>query len=119
MRGKSENGSLSVLNLNESKKRTFGTEITNISFKRNKMASSVEGNSNQNTKMQWQMQVKHENLENGIERSDFEKGPKQSSKSYQFGPFAPVSVQDTVRQVRDWESLASTYRPQYHSQGTF
>ncbi|RVX18560.1 E2F transcription factor-like E2FE [Vitis vinifera] len=116
MRGKSENGSFSVLNLNESKKRTFGTEITNISLKRNKMASSVEGNSNQNTKMQWQMQVKHESLENGIERSDVEKGPKQSSKSYQFGPFAPVSVQDTVRQVRDWESLASTYRPQYHSQ---
>ena len=119
MRGKSDNGSVSVLNLNEYKKRMFGTDITNISYKRNKMASSVDGNLNQNAKMQCQMQVKHESLENGIERSDYEKGSKQSSKSYQFGPFAPVSVQDNARQVRDWESLSSTYRPQYHNQGIF
>lgn len=117
MKGKSENGSVDVLNLNEYKKRTFGTEITNISYKRNKTALSVDGNLNQNAKMQCNMKVKHESLENGIERSGYEKGSKQNSKSYQFGPFAPISVQDTVRQVRDWENLASTYRPQYHNQG--
>ncbi|XWS52398.1 hypothetical protein CRYUN_Cryun11dG0067100 [Craigia yunnanensis] len=76
-------GSRSIANeqVHESKKRVFGTDVTNISFKRN--------------------------------------------KSYQFGPFAPVNLtkfgnsENNVKRIHDWESLASTYRPQYYNQDTF
>ncbi|XWS27092.1 hypothetical protein CRYUN_Cryun26dG0086700 [Craigia yunnanensis] len=57
------------------------------------------------------------NLRNSSEDS------KQSSKSYQFGPFAPVNLtkfgnsENNVKRVHDWESLATTYCPQYHNQG--
>ncbi|KAE8663331.1 E2F transcription factor-like E2FE [Hibiscus syriacus] len=62
LREKSEKGSAdNTFVLNESKKRVFGTDVTNISFKKS-------------------------NSENG------------------------------ARPVHDWESLASTYRPQYHNQ---
>lgn len=52
--------------------------------------------------------------------------PKYASKGIVFGPFAPISTPTAgdaankkVRQVQDWESLASTYRPQYRNQGAF
>ncbi|KAA8542614.1 hypothetical protein F0562_023766 [Nyssa sinensis] len=123
MTGKFENRSASVLVLNESKKRTFGTEITNTSLKRRKVVSSVDGNMNQVMKPQLHVQVKHEILVNEVDRSNLEQDSRQSSKNYQFGPFAPVIVPKVgasengkVKQVHDWESLDCTYRPQYHNQ---
>ncbi|XVF12155.1 hypothetical protein REPUB_Repub08aG0090000 [Reevesia pubescens] len=116
LRGKSEKGSADALAINESKKRVFGTDVTNISFKRNKVDSS---NVNHCTKMQ--KQIKVENLATVADRSSSEDS-KQGSKSYQFGPFAPVNLTkignsgNNVKRVHDWESLASTYRPQYHNQ---
>ncbi|KAI7986029.1 E2F transcription factor-like E2FE [Camellia lanceoleosa] len=104
-RGKSDNGSAYSSVLNESNKRIFGTEITNTSFKRTKV-----------------------DLENEVDKSNFEQDLRHSSKNFQFGPFAPVTVSvskfgatqnSTVKQGHDLESLASTYRPQYHNQGIF
>lgn len=124
-RGKSDNGSANTSVLNESKKRIFGTEITNTSFKRTKVVSTIDENSNQITKTHLQMLVKCEDLENEVDKSNFEQDLRHSSKNFQFGPFAPVTVSvskfgatqnSTVKQVHDWESLASTYRPQYHNQ---
>uniref|UniRef100_A0A5B6ZH65 Putative E2F transcription factor-like E2FE isoform X2 n=1 Tax=Davidia involucrata TaxID=16924 RepID=A0A5B6ZH65_DAVIN len=114
MTGKFENGSASALVLNESKKRTFGTEITNTNSKRSKVVSPVDGNTNQVMKMQ----VKGEILENEVDKSNLEQDSRQSLKNYQFGPFAPKAgaSENKVKQVHDWESLASTYRPQYHNQ---
>ncbi|XVF09216.1 hypothetical protein REPUB_Repub07fG0072900 [Reevesia pubescens] len=119
LRGKSERGSADALVLNESKKRAFGTDVTNISFKRNKVDSSNDQNFNLSTKMQ--KQIKVENFVTVAGRSSSEDS-KQGSKSYQFGPFAPVNLtkigncDNNVKRVHDWESLASTYRPQYHNQ---
>ncbi|CAI9753907.1 unnamed protein product [Fraxinus pennsylvanica] len=94
---------------NESKKRVFGTDITNSTLKRCK----VDGNA----KLQLQKQGKHQSLENEDDTL------KTSAKSFQFGPFAPVNVPKVEasgngkpKQVIDWESLASTHRPQYHNQ---
>ncbi|CAL5441306.1 unnamed protein product [Camellia sinensis] len=124
-RGKSDNGSANTSVLNESKKRIFGTEITNTSFKRTKVVSTIDENSNQITKTHLQMLVKCEDLENEVDKSNFKQDLRHSSKNFQFGPFAPVTVHvskfgatqnSTVKQVHDWESLASTYRPQYHNQ---
>ncbi|XWS52397.1 hypothetical protein CRYUN_Cryun11dG0067000 [Craigia yunnanensis] len=117
-------GSRSIANeqVHESKKRVFGTDVTNISFKRNKVHSSNDLNFNQCTKMQ--KQIKVENLVAVADRNSSEDS-KQGSKSYQFGPFAPVNLtkfgnsENNVKRVHDWESLASTYRPQYHNQDTF
>ncbi|THG22647.1 hypothetical protein TEA_021761 [Camellia sinensis var. sinensis] len=125
-RGKSDNGSANTSVLNESKKRIFGTEITNTSFKRTKVVSTIDENSKQITKTHLQMLVKCEDLENEVDKSNFEQDLRHSSKNFQFGPFAPVTVHvskfgatqnSTVKQVHDWESLASTYRPQYYNQG--
>ncbi|KAE9467350.1 hypothetical protein C3L33_00746, partial [Rhododendron williamsianum] len=120
MREKLEDGSANSFVPIESKKRTFGTEITNTSFKRTKV---IDGNLNQITKPQMQMQVKREVLGNDFDKTNLEQDSRECSKSYQFGPFAPVSVSKAiavenkkVKQVHDWESLASTFRPEYHNQ---
>lgn len=97
---------------NESKKRVFGTDLTNSTLKRCK----EDGNA----KLQLQEQVRHQSLENEVDTL------KTSAKSFQFGPFAPVNVPKVEapgngkpKRVIDWENLASTYRPQYHNQGIF
>ena len=99
----------------ETKKRTFGTEITNISFKRNKV-DFVGGEDAKQIKQQ----IKIENVESECNHLEPDKRPV--SRNYQYGPFAPVSVakvaqQQNTKAVHDLESLASTYRPQYHNQG--
>ncbi|KAF5933461.1 hypothetical protein HYC85_029632 [Camellia sinensis] len=124
-RGKSDNGSANTSVLNESKKRIFGTEITNTSFKRTKVVSTIDENSNQIQRRICKLLVKCEDLENEVDKSNFEQDLRHSSKNFQFGPFAPVTVHvskfgatqnSTVKQVHDWECLASSYRPQYHNQ---
>nr|KJB23767.1 hypothetical protein B456_004G114000 [Gossypium raimondii] len=117
LRGKSEKGSADALVLNESKKRVFGTDVTNVSFKKNKVDSSNDQNFNKS-------QQKHKKVENLAPADDISRSEdsKQASKSYQFGPFAPVNLtkisnsENDAKPVHDWESLASTYRPQYHNQ---
>lgn len=113
LRGKAESGSTHNLALNESRKRSFGADVTNISFKRNKVDSSIGG------------QIKHARSAHEVDVSVLEEDSKDTSKSYQFGPFAPVTVarvgdsgNSNPRRFHDWESLASTYRPQYQNQGT-
>lgn len=100
----------------ETKKRTFGTDVTNINFKRNK----VELSAGEDAK-QLKLQVKTENVENEFHSIPTEQNPR--SRSYQYGPFAPVTVakagvneQKNTKRVHDLESLASAYRPQYHNQ---
>ncbi|KAL0355986.1 UNVERIFIED_CONTAM: E2F transcription factor-like E2FE [Sesamum radiatum] len=103
---------LLILVLSESKKRMFGTDLTNTSGKRFKVGEDPA----QVLKPHNPMRVKHE-TENEVERT------RSAVKSYQFGPFAPANVpkvgasqDERGKQVVDWESLASAYRPQYHNQ---
>ncbi|XP_057950766.1 E2F transcription factor-like E2FE [Malania oleifera] len=112
-----------ALELKENKKRVFGTEITNANFKRNKLDSSIDGNLCQNLKMQQEVQMKQEILDNETSRSNFEEDSKLSLKNYEFGPFAPISEpkvdaseNNNVKRVHDWETLSNTYCPQYHNQ---
>ncbi|KAJ7956290.1 E2F transcription factor-like E2FE [Quillaja saponaria] len=118
MKGKVEDESAFNPNLNESRKRMFGTDVTNITFKRNKLDIFIDGNSSKNLKMQ--------NSEDGTclhqaDRNNSKVETKQSSKSYQFGPFAPVSVpkvreSNSVKRLHDWDNLASSCRPRYQNQ---
>lgn len=103
----------------ESKKRVFGTDITNNSFKRNKMDYTDD---------EMKSQVKSENCldaETYIWMQPDQK-LKCTPKSVDFGPFRPINLpkvgdngKNNVKKVQDWENIASSYRPQYHNQGTF
>ncbi|XP_014496491.1 E2F transcription factor-like E2FE isoform X2 [Vigna radiata var. radiata] len=106
-------------NFNEPGKRKFGTDITNTSFKRSKTDFLLDGHT-------CKMQNQQENISYRVQpdRSNFEKDAKQTSKSYQFGPFAPAYVpkvgtseNSSGNQVHDWDSLAQVHRPQYQNQG--
>ncbi|XP_009775269.1 E2F transcription factor-like E2FE isoform X1 [Nicotiana sylvestris] len=123
MRERSNDKSVDTLGANESKKRVFGTELTNTTIKRNRVALPMDGISDEATRKQLLTEVKCENLENDIHCPKQEPGLTSSKKSYHFGPFAPPSLAqaeaseaDGMKWVHDWESLASTYRPQYHNQ---
>lgn len=114
MTGKPDNGTKESQVFSESKKRKFGTDLTNTTTKRFK----VDENGLQVLKPSNLMQVK---LELEIE----DEKTTMAARSYQFGPFAPANVpkvgasnDEKGKQAVDWESLASTYRPQYHNQGT-
>ncbi|KAK6924906.1 E2F/DP family, winged-helix DNA-binding domain [Dillenia turbinata] len=108
------------VDFNESKKRVFGTEITNTSYKRNKV-EPVE----KNMYPKLNMHVKDETLENEVQMNMLDQDMNQSSKSYRFGPFAPNSMPkpkaiapegSRIRKVHDFESLADIYCPQYQNQ---
>lgn len=84
----------------ESKKRAFGTDLTNtnISFKRTKTVLDV--GVDQSVKLG----VSH----SGSDRLDLK------------DPTGLVHGESKeVKKSQDWESLASTHRPQYHNQGRF
>ncbi|KAI3454563.1 hypothetical protein Pfo_011226 [Paulownia fortunei] len=112
LNGKPDIRTADSVGLSESKKRMFGTDLTNTTTKRFK----VDEDAHHVLKPHNPMRVKHE-TENEDERT------RMAAKSYQFGPFAPANVpkvgvshDEKGKQVVDWESLASTYRPQYHNQ---
>lgn len=112
LKGRAEDESTHNVIINESRKRSFGVDVTNISYKRSKVDSPICG------------QIKHASLTHEIDGSVLEQDSKQRSRSYQYGPFAPVTIarvgqtpNSNLKRVHDWESLASTYRLQYQNQG--
>uniref|UniRef100_A0A7N0VGY9 E2F/DP family winged-helix DNA-binding domain-containing protein n=1 Tax=Kalanchoe fedtschenkoi TaxID=63787 RepID=A0A7N0VGY9_KALFE len=109
--GKRENGSATppATQIELKKKRTFGTEISNIDFKRAKVDPPV---GIKPVKTQAAPPVKTESLEYDSDRS---------AKGYQFGPFAPAKTpapasEAPVKRMFDFERLAPAYRPQYQNQ---
>lgn len=122
LKGRSENESIYNSNSSESRKRIFGNDITNISFKKNKVDSFSNGDINQNSKMQ--SKVDSDSWLGQADKSNSKEDTKQSLRSYQFGPFAPAFVpkvgaseNNNAKRVHDWDSLATAYRPQYQNQG--
>ena len=120
-KGEVKNESLHKSNLNESRKRMFGNDITNTSFKRNKMDLFIGKDLNQNLDMK--NQVENASGLGQVDKTNSNQEKKQSSTSYQFGPFAPVCVPKVIafgnneKQMHDWDGLATAYRPQYQNQG--
>ncbi|XP_019464340.1 PREDICTED: E2F transcription factor-like E2FE [Lupinus angustifolius] len=116
--GLNENQSSNVIN---SRKRAFGTDISNIDFKRNKVGVFVNGEFSQ--KPMKQKELEHVSGLGQVDKSNLKHCTKQSSRSYQFGPFAPASVHkvgpsenNSVKQVHDWDSLATVHRPHYQNE---
>lgn len=102
----------------ETRKRTFGADITNVSSKRNKM--DFPGGEEAK---QMKLQAKTENMDDDFHTSYSQQDTKPYSRSYQYGPFAPVtaakgamSEPKSTKRIHDLESLSSTFRPQYQNQ---
>ena len=119
-----KNGSDAALDLNESNKRLFGTDITNYGSKRNKVDSSLNWNLNQKVNMP--MHNRQVGLENVPDGTNLEHRSKHSSKGIVFGPFAPTSMpslkdseKKRVIEDLDNENLSLICYPQYHNQGDF
>ena len=94
------------------KRRTIENEATNTSVKRHLGDQSEVAPSQTPCEGRSPRKV----IEN-----DLEKGSIRDMEKHRFGPFAPTTVpQDKPQgknngtQIHDWESLASTHRPQYH-----
>ncbi|KAL6524388.1 E2F/DP winged-helix DNA-binding domain [Orobanche hederae] len=111
-KGGPESGATNSMVLTESKKRVFGTDLTNTAAKRFKL----DDNTHPVLKPHNPMRVKHE-TESEDERTRID------ARNYHYGPFAPANVpkvggshDEKGKWVVDWESLSSAYRPQYHNQ---
>ncbi|KAM0827456.1 hypothetical protein ACQ4PT_068179 [Festuca glaucescens] len=100
-----------------SSKRAFGTDITNIDNKRGKFVLETE---NKGKLMQG----------DGSMLKTFESQLGQGKSSgFVYGPFHPAGarkheIDDRTREkerknIQDWESLATSFRPQYQNQGQF
>ncbi|XP_014507183.1 E2F transcription factor-like E2FE isoform X1 [Vigna radiata var. radiata] len=118
--GKTWNESLHKSNQNESRKRAFGSDITNISFERNKVELFTNGDLNSNPK---KLKIENDRGPDQADENNLKQDTKQTSKSYQFGPFAPACVpgvgasgNNNVKQVHDWDSLVTTHSPQYQNE---
>ncbi|KAM0018857.1 putative transcription factor E2F-DP family [Helianthus debilis subsp. tardiflorus] len=93
----------------ESKKRAFGTELTNICFKRTKLGDQ---------------EVKLFDLQS--QRPPIKPGTHGCNSNQGLGPFShsdPVTLSKScdggsnrVNKTQDLENLASSYRPKYHNQ---
>ncbi|KHN48628.1 E2F transcription factor-like E2FE [Glycine soja] len=118
--GKTWNETLHKSNLNESRKRAFGSDITNISFERNNVELFTNGDSNPNPK---KPRMEYGSGLGQADENNLKQGTKQASKNYQFGPFAPACVpkvgaseNNNLKQVHGWDSLATANSPQYQNE---
>ncbi|KAL5722358.1 E2F transcription factor-like E2FE [Ranunculus cassubicifolius] len=105
-----------------SKKRAFGTEITNT-VKKNRADILVDESRDQ--KDESQRRIKCEDLTTEMNQNKFHQSQqsKRASQGVLFGPFSPAGLlkdnnttKKTVESSQDWERLASSYRPQYQNQ---
>ncbi|KAG1364018.1 putative E2F transcription factor-like E2FE [Cocos nucifera] len=96
-------------------KRAFGTDITNADYKRSKLNPPVD---KKPSKARLRTDDSKEcNLTAQTQLQN-------SKRGYVFGPFQPDGVlkrsgdveEKGGNKVQDWESLASSFRPQYHNQ---
>ncbi|XP_010426284.1 PREDICTED: E2F transcription factor-like E2FE [Camelina sativa] len=99
----------------ESRKRAFGTDLTNVNVKRSKSSSSSQEIA---TERRLKMK-KHTTPESSYNKSFDVYG----SRGYQFGPFAPgtgtyptAALEDNSRRAFDVENLVSDHHPSYQNQ---
>ncbi|XP_047314113.1 E2F transcription factor-like E2FE isoform X2 [Impatiens glandulifera] len=114
IQGAMETEGVDPLFVQHSKKRLFGTDISNISYKKAKIVSTDEG-SEQIIKSDKQLtQMKSKSLETVADTGEL----KPDSNVYQFGPFAPVDDQfpsSCEYRIRELERLASDRPIQYQN----
>lgn len=108
-----------TLETNSSKRRAFGTDITNHEdLKRKRIDCSKEVTVAMHSNIDCKKVEHNENITMQQQASD-------NSKAFVFGPFTPaatkkagISGNKKLKHAQDWENLADTYRPQYSNKGT-
>ncbi|KAL0450618.1 UNVERIFIED_CONTAM: E2F transcription factor-like E2FE [Sesamum latifolium] len=111
----SKYGSSAALDVKSSKRRVFGTEITNTVVKRCNANSSIDWN------MGKCLKDKSKSVKDDLSTAQHE---KHILKDFVFGPFAPnvtnseAHLNKNDRWIPDWENLSCAYQPQYRDQAT-
>ncbi|KAL0377480.1 UNVERIFIED_CONTAM: E2F transcription factor-like E2FE [Sesamum radiatum] len=109
----SKYGSSAALDVKSSKRRVFGTEITNTAVKTCNANSSIDWN------MGKCLKDKSESVKDDLSTAQHE---KHVPKDFVFGPFAPkitnseAHLNNNDRWIPDWENLSCAYQPQYRNQ---
>ncbi|KAK1359726.1 E2F transcription factor-like [Heracleum sosnowskyi] len=107
-----------------SKKRIFGNELPDTScIKRRVVAPSTNAATDPTTVTQSQAneRIVCTTSKKVVDETDLKERSRGNVQKYQFGPFSMTYVPNDKPKtnnngVRDWESLAVTYSPQYHNQ---
>ncbi|WOH04707.1 hypothetical protein DCAR_0624119 [Daucus carota subsp. sativus] len=121
--GLREEAEMATINdpVHKTKRRTIENEPTNTSVKKHMGDhESSKATTSQTVVAQSQTPCEVRSSEKVVE-NDLEKGSIPDMEKHRYGPFSPTIVpQDKTKgknngtQIQDWESLASTHRPQYH-----
>lgn len=112
----SKYGSSAALDVKSSKRRVFGTEISNTVVKRCNVNSSIDLN------MGKCLKDKSKSVKDDLSTAQHE---KHVLKEFVFGPFTPnvtnseAHLNKNHRRIPDWENLSCAYQPQYRNQGTY
>ncbi|KAL2240474.1 UNVERIFIED_CONTAM: E2F transcription factor-like E2FE [Sesamum indicum] len=109
----SKYGSSAALDVKSSKRRVFGTEISNTVVKRCNVNSSIDLN------MGKCLKDKSKSVKDDLSTAQHE---KHVLKEFVFGPFTPnvtnseAHLNKNHRRIPDWENLSCAYQPQYRNQ---
>ncbi|KAL0350959.1 UNVERIFIED_CONTAM: protein transport protein SEC13B [Sesamum radiatum] len=109
----SKYGSSAALDVKSTKRRVFGTEITNTVVKRCNANSSIDWN------MGKCLKDKSKSVKDDLSTAEHE---KHVLKDFVFGPFTPnvtnseAHLNKNDRWIPDWENLSCAYQPQYRNQ---
>ncbi|KAI3452372.1 hypothetical protein Pfo_009037 [Paulownia fortunei] len=112
-------GSSIALDVKNSKRREFGTEITNTMLKRCNTNSSIEWKLNEKVNVG---KCSKDKLKSVKDELSTEQHQKYGSKDFVFGPFTPKVTNSEAHenknggQIQDWENLFCAYQPQYCNQ---
>ncbi|KAK6798718.1 hypothetical protein RDI58_006421 [Solanum bulbocastanum] len=117
-------GSLAAAKSDDSTRRTFGAEITNITPKRYRDDSSSDLMLNGQVK---RLKVaKDDELKDKKQEISAEQLNERGTKDFVFGPFGPsslprsgISGKENLKQIQNWEDLASKYHPQYQNKAAY
>ncbi|KAL3526006.1 hypothetical protein ACH5RR_014378 [Cinchona calisaya] len=121
VQGQPLRGFRAALNVKDSKRRVFGSDITNTGIKRSKADDSLRWKLNEKENIQTLANC--ENVKDENAKISIEQHQKLGTKDFVFGPFTPaslfnnkVSENRNVAQIQDSDNLASLCHPRYCNQ---
>ncbi|KAI3503393.1 hypothetical protein L1887_31834 [Cichorium endivia] len=118
LKGHVETKSVPLDNTINSKRRVFGTDISNqddLKLKRQKMECLSDWSSKEVTvAINGNIDIVKVECDENLPPLPL---PQRNSKEFVFGPFTPVVASGVKKskQGQNWENLADTYRPQYRN----
>ncbi|XP_076953572.1 E2F transcription factor-like E2FE [Bidens hawaiensis] len=108
-----------TLDTNVSKRRTFGTNITNRDDSKRKQIDTMSDWSSKDVTAAMHGNIDFKKVKYN-ENIATQEQSSRNSKEFVFGPFTPATVPKVgtsgnkkLKRAQDWENLADTYRPQY------